>query len=276
MRPQAQLYVTSARGFRRAPSRCQIVWQGILILATLALAVAANAQSSCFDLFASRNAPLRPGSSVTIHYSFSRALPDMLESQSVRLEVAHSALRESRRLQAEGGVLRSQLQKLNAGRETKKTIIAMAEIATKIHDNQARFASVGQIEQLAKTGGKLSAQELSLLSSHKFEQKFDLNSKSDAKLLASRLGELDGNLATYDPVKYPDGRIKRIYNLAIKHKIIAVILVSVAAGLASQGYDLYVSAQQDAQRGTVTQIYDEGIGNALVAPANSPSEAIGN
>ncbi len=276
MRPQVQSYASSARRFRRAPSRCQIVWQGILILATLALAVAANAQSTCGDLFSGKSAPLRQGSPVTIHYSFSRAGPEILANESMRFEIETSTLRESHRLQAEGRALRAQLDKSSAGRETIPSVLAKAEIVTKIHNNQILLARLKQIDQTAKTGARLTAEELSDLKSYRFEQTVALKSKADAKFLAQRLGELVENLATYDPLNYPVGRIARIYNLAVRHRIITLILIAVAGGLTNQGYDLYVSAQHDAQRGAVTLIYDDGTGSSPIAPASSASEPIGN
>lgn len=263
--------------FRRAPSRCQRFWQGILILATLALAVAANAQSACYDIFASKHAPLRPGNSVTLRYSFTDASPTMFAKADIRAEVISSSIRESHRLHEEGARLRQEY----AGLESKKSTAAVArkgELVGAIKVNRAALERVNRIEDLATSGRRLGPSEVDLVRSHKFEQTIVLTGRKQAALLNSRIAELNGNLASLDKVKLPAGRVKRVYRVAVKHYFVTLVLVAAAAGLAQNGYDLYVAHQADVNAPIVTQIYDGGeSGNTRFAPAHdNVGEAVGN
>jgi hypothetical protein len=277
MATQAQSKVIPQARFRRAPSRCQFFWQGILILATLALAVAANAQSACYDVFASRNAPLRKGDSVTIRYSFADAKPTLLSDGTVRRELLSSTERDSHRLQEEARVIREQIQALKPKDKSNKAVAVRAELQGQITKIETEQLRVKRLQQLAQNGGRLTPDEFNLLAQHTFEQKIILNGKADKDLLENRLNDLRRYLATVDKVTLPRGKIKRVISFTIRHKIVTVILVAAAAGLAGGAYNLYLSQQQDAEQGTVTQLYDEGPGNApLVQAHDDPKEAIGN
>lgn len=281
MHPQVHSYSSSPRRFRRAPSRCQIVWQAILILATLALAVAANAQSTCSDVFAGQQAPLRSGDTVTIHYSYSRAHTDVFSNLETANEILTSSLREQSRFEKQAAEFQTELQGLaNTKKQSKATFRKMSELAKQLAETQRKLPQILAIKQLAERRSRLSQQDLSDLTSHEFEQTVRLKSKADEQLLQRRLGQLLEHLAVYDPIKYPGGRIARTYRYAVdfakKRKILTFVLIAIAGSGINQGYQLYASAQADANRGSVTQTYEAGLGNSAVAPANAPSEAIGN
>lgn len=273
MRPQVRF---NRSRFRPSPSRCQRFWQGILVLATLALAMAAQASPACYDLFASRNAPLRPGNSVTLRYSFPEATANLLTRSGVRDEIAASALRESHRLQEQGGRLRQEL----AGLENKtstKAIARKSEIMGALKINRVALERVTRLQDIAKSGKSLRAEDLMLLRSYTFEQTITLKSRADARLLNQRLSTLDGHLAAVEDVKLPPSRIKRVFRWMMNHKIVTLILASSAMSGGSYGYDLYVSYQAERNAPIVVSIYNEGTGDTPLAPArDNPNEAIGN
>jgi hypothetical protein len=246
------------------------------VLATLALAVAANASPACYDIFASRNAPLRPGNSVTLRYSFPDANASLLARPGVRAEISSSAVRESHRLQEKGGVLRQEL----AGLENKtstKAIARKSEILGALKINRAALERVGRIQDAVAEGRQLRAEDLVSLRSYTFEQTITLKSRADARLLNQRLSALDGHLAAVENVKLPPSRVKRVFRWMMNHKIVTLILASTLMSGANYGYDLYVSYQAERNAPIVVSIYNEGTGNAPLATArDNPAEAIGN
>ena len=262
--------------FRRSPSRCQMFWQGILVLATLALAIAAQASPACYDLFASRNTPLRPGNSVTLRYSFPEATTAVFSNPHARSEIASSASRESHRLQEQGSVLRQELAGLQNQTSTK-AIARKSEILGALKMNRTTLERVGKIQEMASAGRQLRADDLVLLRTHTFEQTIALKSRADARLLNQRLSELDGHLAAVESVKLPASRIKRVYRWMMNHKMLTLILASALTSGGNYAYDLYVSSQAERNAPIVVSIYTDANGQAPVAPAqDNPQDAIGN
>jgi hypothetical protein len=272
MRPQVR---SNKARFRHSPSRCQRFWQGILVLATLALAVAAKASPACYDMFASRNAPLRPGNSVTLRYSFPDANLNILSNPGVRAEIASSAARESHRLQEKGGVLRQELASLE-NKTSTKAIARKSEVMGALKINRAILERVSQIQEVASGGRPLRADDLTLLRSYTFEQTITLNGRADSRLLNQRLLTLDGHLAAVENVKLPPSRIKRVYRWMMNHKVMTLVLASALMSGGNYGYDLYVSAQAERNAPVMVSIYDGGGSAPVTTARDNPQEAIGN
>ncbi len=273
MRPQVR---SNRARFRRSPSRCQMFWQGILILATLALAYAADASPACYDLFAPLHAPLRPGNSVTLRYSFPEASPQSLLRPEVRSEILSSVTRTAHSLMEKNSELRRELATLE-GKTSRVQVARRSEINGALRLNRASIERLSKINEMATHPARpLRADELSILRAETFEQTIVLKSRADSKQLDQRLSALDGHLAAVENVKLPPGRIKRVFRWMMNHKLVTLVLASAALSGGNYGYDLYVKHEAARNAPVVMSIYQGPTAGDLQSARDNPNEAIGN
>ncbi len=249
MRSQARTYISTGRSLRRGPSRCQKLWQGILIVATLALAMAASSARAaasvgaprCVEIFATASVTLKESKSATIHYKFGRMTNELLQQPDVRSDVLHSIERDLVHLKLADQTLVEKIDALAKKSATASRESQMQIFQSEISKNEFEFSQLRSMARAVEHGRGLNAADLQLIGSRIFSENLSYGKKSDLKSFTARLKELDRRGALVENTRIPPTRIQRIFRLKLRTKIIAVIMV---ANIMYGGYDLY-SASHD-------------------------------
>lgn len=277
MRPQASLNSIPNRRFRRGPARCQRVWQTILILATLALAIAANAQQICSEAFSSQTTPLHRGDATEVSFNFAKLTnvdPVKQELFEIAMDDVSRSIADQKA--AHDAVVRAQTKR---GRNAEAEI-AIAQLRLKKireHLEDARLIAL-----FARQGGLVPPKIKVVLARHKFIETFTLKSRADASKFASRLNQLVAMGASVDTRELPATGFQRVFNTIVNGKRTKLYFALVAMSLAGTIYHVYmdrhpvqsetlryqadpISQTQAADAKYLTEVYDDAPG----APART-------
>lgn len=240
MHPQATNQMISRPKARRPAAskapRCQKVWQMVFVVATLALAMAAQAAPRCVEVFSGARPSLKAAKSATIHFNYGRLTNADLQAPDVRQEVLRSIEIDLGYERVTTKTLEAKIEKLSAKRETSSRASLLQDLTTDLRVSHTKITELRKAASQLESGATLSEMELHVLTNRTFSEDLAYNGKVNVRSFAERLKQLDERGALVTNKRIPPSRIARVVRLIGRNKIFTLILV---ATLAQSGYQLY-------------------------------------